>query len=83
MARLAMASARARAKGRASSRVPDVVAQAWPPGTADVVARLDALGVPIDHSSRACQTALRDAGTGARRERVVAAQRWRKQMAPA
>jgi KaiC/GvpD/RAD55 family RecA-like ATPase len=53
-------------------------AQAWPSGTADLAAELDALGVPLTAPIRKCAEALRIAGKPARTAAITAAQRWRK-----
>jgi hypothetical protein len=50
----------------------------YPEGTRDVVARLDALDVPVDASANQSSKALIKAGQGARRQLVVAAQAFRK-----
>lgn len=52
--------------------------EAWPAGTAECAAELDALGVPEDTTVRDAQAALKAAEKGARREIVGAAVRWRK-----
>lgn len=54
-------------------------AQAWPSGTAELARSLAAMGLSHHESTRAVQAALRAAGSPARRELIVAAQRWRRQ----
>jgi len=52
----------------------------WPAGTKDVAATLDALGLPVDVSTRKAADALKEAGQGIRRTVVTAAVKWRKQI---
>jgi KaiC/GvpD/RAD55 family RecA-like ATPase len=52
----------------------------WPAGTKDVAAALDALGLPVDVSTRKAADALKEAGQGIRRTVVTAAVKWRKQV---
>jgi hypothetical protein len=51
----------------------------WPLGTMETAARLDALGVALEASTRTAQTTLKEAGEGRRREVVIAALRWRRE----
>ena len=53
-------------------------AATWPAGTAEVVADLDELGVPLDATKRDAMAALRDAGKGRRQAVVLAALRFRQ-----
>lgn len=53
----------------------------WPAGTKETVNALEALGLPVDISTRRAEQALKDAGKGVRRTLVTAAVKWRKQTA--
>lgn len=58
------------------------VAGDWPEGTLEVVNLLDALGLPLDVSTRKAQTAIKEQeGQGRRRKIVCAAVRWRQEEA--
>lgn len=53
----------------------------WPAGTRETAAALDALGVPLDVTTRGGSEALREAGEGRRRAVIVAALKWRRERA--
>jgi len=53
----------------------------WPAGTKETATALEALGLPVDISTRRAEQALKDAGQGVRRTLVTAAVKWRKQTA--
>jgi hypothetical protein len=52
---------------------------AWPAGTAEMAAQLDALGVPVDATSRAAGAALREAGNKVSSTVLRAAVRYRSE----
>lgn len=52
--------------------------EGYPAGTAECAAKLDALGLPVEVSTRQAQAALKAAGFGSRRQVVVAAVKARK-----
>lgn len=58
-----------------------IVADAYPPGTKDVAELLDTLHIPVSASSRQAAKALREAGNGRKNALIVAAQRWRTEIA--
>ena len=55
----------------------------WPAGTKDVADNLERLGAPLDISQRAAVALLQEHGFGARREKVKAALKHRRQRAEA
>jgi hypothetical protein len=55
----------------------------YPPGTRELAATLDALGVPVDTSRRYAGDVLKAAGKGARNALLGSAIRWRKDEIPA
>jgi hypothetical protein len=57
--------------------------RAWLDGCTDTAAELDDLEVPVSATITACQTALRDAGKGCRRNLVADAVRWRRERSTA
>jgi hypothetical protein len=55
----------------------------YPPGTRELAATLDALGVPVSASRRIAADALKAAGKGSRNALIGSALRWRKDEIPA
>ena len=51
----------------------------WPSGTHETAIVLDRLEIPLNASTRAAQTALKDAGEGRRKQVIVAALKWRRE----
>jgi len=56
------------------------VDQDWPAGTRETAEVLDRLGVPLLATARAAQQALKEAGEGRRKQVLVAALRWRREL---